>query len=65
MERLQPGQMSVDAMSVIVGMFHESMRYMIQLLEQASCGFIYIIHVVEFQKGVLPHCHMLIRLNRI
>jgi Helitron helicase-like domain at N-terminus/PIF1-like helicase len=62
-QRLQPGQTAADVPSIVVRVFHEKMAYLIRMLEQACGGFAYIVHVVEFQKRGLPHCHMLIRLT--
>jgi hypothetical protein len=61
--QLLPKQNASDIPQVVVRVFHQKMRRMIQVLAKASGGFQYMIWVVEFQKRGLPHCHVLVKLK--
>lgn len=61
--QLLPGQNASDVPQVVVRVFHQKMKHMINILSKASGGFQYLIWVVEFQKRGLPHCHMIIKLK--
>jgi len=59
--RLQPGQHSCDAPTIVVRAFKLRVQRLLTILRSKFGKMIYMIKVIEFQKRGLPHCHIVVK----
>ena len=61
-DNLLPGQTASDRPDLVARVFYQKLKELIEDIQKRQVLGVVVarIHVIEFQKRGLPHCHMLI-----